>query len=127
MSPGELLAAAEKLLREGAGLGRGLWSRAAATLIRQALEEHVRIVLVAHAPGAQAAPMRSQLLCLETLMPAERARALAYTWYRLSGALHQHAYELPPSAEELQAWLETVRDACGGLEQTTTTAAALTR
>jgi hypothetical protein len=36
---------------------------------------------------------------------AERA---AYAWIRLSRACHQHAYELPPTAAELAAWIEIV-------------------
>jgi hypothetical protein len=50
-----------------------------------------------------------EVLCLEgVLTDTARARELAYTWYRLSEALHHHAYELPPTAEELDAWIATV-------------------
>lgn len=111
MSPGELLVVARRLVATSNEATKGRWARAAAALARQALEAHVRALLLERAPGAQAAPMRSQLLCLEGVLPDdERARGLAYTWYRLSEALHHHAYELPPTAEELNAWIGTVEE-----------------
>jgi hypothetical protein len=106
MTPEALLEAARRLIADGVGTTEGLWSRAAVTLIRQAIEKQVADLLAERAPGAQAAPMRSQLLCLEKVHGDQgRARQLAYTWYRLSEVLHQQAYELPPTAEEVRNWL----------------------
>jgi hypothetical protein len=109
LTPEELIEGARRLVsREIAGT-KGLWGRAAATLVRRALEQHVHALLMKHAPGAQAAPMRSQLLCLEAVLSNRgRARELAYTWYRLSAALHHQAYELPPTAGEIHAWIDVV-------------------
>lgn len=110
MSPEELLEGARRLIAHEVGTTKGLWTRAAATLIRQAIEEKIHRLLAERAPGAQSAPMRSQLLCLETVIADKgRARELAYTWYRLSQALHHHAYELPPTGEELRGWIDVVR------------------
>lgn len=110
MSPEELVDRARGLVAHDNPSTRGLWARAAATLARQAVEARIRELLTEHAPGARAAPMRSQLLCLETVLrDRDLARRLSYAWHRLSAALHHHAYELPPTAEELEAWLAAVR------------------
>lgn len=75
-------------------------------------EQYDRILarLLEHAPGARAAPMRTQLLCLDAVLrDREQARRLAYTWQRLSAAVHHHGYELPPTAAEVQTWVATIR------------------
>lgn len=109
MTPDDLLEAARRLVAEGTRSGRGLWARAAATLARQAVEARVEELLQKHAPGAQSTPMRNQLLCLCAVLPdREHARRLAYVWYRLSSALHHHAYELPPTAAELTGWIAAI-------------------
>ena len=36
------------------------------------------------------------------------AKRVAYAWAGLSRACHQHAYELPPTADELAGWIDTV-------------------
>lgn len=112
MIAAELLDAARHVLDHPQRSTHGSWGRAAATLARQALEAHIRDLLGAQAPGARSTPMRTQLLCLSSLAAdRDRAHALAYAWHRLSEATHHHAYELPPTAEELQTWLAIIADA----------------
>lgn len=53
--------------------------------------------------------MKAQLLCLpHYLGDEELAERASYAWAGLSGACHQHPYELPPTSAELLGWLGTV-------------------
>lgn len=100
MSAAELLGHAERVLT--APDGDGLSSRLAAFLARQALEEiiHQRCAdLDASAPQATA---RSRLLVLRSLDAAEAADSASLAWNRLSNACHVHAYEMQPSAAEIE-------------------------
>ena len=109
MTPEKLLEAARRLVAQGTRSRRGLWARAAATLARQAVEARVEDLLRQHAPGAQSTPMRNKLLCLIAVLPDKtHAHRLSYAWYRLSAALHHHAYELPPTADELAGWIASI-------------------
>lgn len=108
MTPAELLAYAQQLLR---GLGdstSGIASRLAAVVARQALEEIVieRCGTV-NAP-CEGATMRSRLAILKSLDDRETADRLASLWHQLSASCHQHAYELSPTVGE-------VRSLCEGL------------
>jgi hypothetical protein len=51
--------------------------------------------------------MRSRLTCLYVL-DQERSSDAEFAWHRLSGACHQHAFELAPNASEVRALLEQV-------------------
>jgi len=87
----------------------GVWPRAAALLVRQALEVALKTYWSARARGLEEAPMRAQLLCLEgTLNDAGVARRAHAAWGALSRASHYHAYELAPTREELLAWCDDV-------------------
>lgn len=109
MSPRELTAAARSLIEDPNAATSILWARAAAVLARQALESQLALVLRELAPGSPSAPFRAQLLCLTALHHDQAlAQRVAYTWSALSGATHYHDYEIPPTASELQSWLETV-------------------
>jgi hypothetical protein len=103
-----LLAASERLMRQPAAAAGGTWPRAAALLARQALEVAVKTFWAYVAPGTDEAPMRAQLLCLEGWLPAPVARDAYQAWAALSRAAHHHAYELPPTADELAVWRRSV-------------------
>lgn len=108
MTSRELLDAAVGLVERPSDATGGLWARAAAILVRQAIEAHVAAVLEIRAPGSQAAQFDAQLVILcEVLGDRELARRTRFTWTALSSASHQHTYELPPTAEELRGWIET--------------------
>jgi len=110
VTPAELLAAAGRLLSQPAPGTEGIWPRACATLIRQALETGVDAVWLAD-PGTAAmtrSRMRSQLTCLPAYMDPVVAREIAYVWVALSDACHYHAYELAPTATELSGWIAAV-------------------
>jgi hypothetical protein len=54
--------------------------------------------------------MRCQLLCLPAyLQDTGTARRAAHAWAALTNACHHHPYELPPTAEELDRWLDAVQ------------------
>ena len=55
-----------------------------------------------------AANARSKLLVLRSLDTAEEADAAAVAWNRLSNACHVHAYEMAPSAAEIEQLCGTV-------------------
>jgi hypothetical protein len=109
--PGEVIEAAHDLLRHADPATSGLWPRAAALLARQALEESVRALWDRRALDLRACSMRTQLICLRTYLgDADLAARTAHTWSALSRACHHHAYELAPTASELQGWFGTVGD-----------------
>ena len=116
----ELLDAAQALSRRASAETRGLWPRASALLARQALEVALKTWWSARAPGAEQASMRAQLLCLERDLPADVARDAHQAWTALSRACHHHAYELPPTAEELAGWQAAVNRVLVATERTWT-------
>lgn len=111
MTPAELLGAARGLIENGATAAPGVWPRAVALLARQALEGEVRRVLRDRAAGAETASFRIQFLCLpEVLGDPALARRCSFAWWELTRATHVQAYELPPTADELQRWCDVVEE-----------------
>ena len=122
MTPAEILAAARNLLERTDPTTAGLWPRATALLARQALEGALDDFWKVRAPGMEQCSMKAQLLCLpyyfqapKTPGPQDRSEAhlaerVSYAWAGLSGACHQHPYELPPTSAELLGWLGTVEE-----------------
>ena len=107
--PRELLELADQLLRRADPATRGLWPRASAILARQALETSVRTLWERQAPDLRACSMRTQLICLRTYLgDADLAIRAGHAWAVLSRASHHHAYELAPTADELQGWFPAV-------------------
>jgi hypothetical protein len=108
-TPAELLGIARQLLARASPETAGLWPRAAALLGRQALETSLDGYWSARRLALESCPTRQQLICLrEYLDDADLAGRLHHAWNALSRACHHHPYDLPPSAGELLAWLETV-------------------
>lgn len=104
-SAARLLQAANWIIDHRQTETRGMWPRAAALLGRQALETAVkdRFPQLADAPG------RARNICLPFLLDdADLGRQLSMSWTALSHATHHHAYDLPPTAEELKHWLQPV-------------------
>lgn len=105
----ELLYRAIDLLERPTSGTVGLWPRATAVLTRQALERGLTEVLSAKVGGIQRAPVRAQLLCLRILLEdTATADEVNLAWWALSRACHHLAYELPPTAAELRAWIDVV-------------------
>lgn len=109
LTPSEILNRAGDLLNKPTAGTIGLWPRATAALVRQALEQRLKEVLSAKVAGIDRAPVRAQLLCLMTFLDdTETAREVNLAWWELSQACHHLSYELPPTAPELQALLNVV-------------------
>lgn len=108
LAPVQLLDHARRLLDDSAGGTVSAWSRAAALLARQALEEALRRFWRIKAPGVEYTNMRAQLACLRTYLPSDAlASDVSFAWYALSRATHHHPYELDPTREELESLLAT--------------------
>lgn len=100
MSAVELLGQAQRVLNEPRK--DGLSSRMAAFLARQALELIVDQRCIEVEAPASWASMRSKLAVLRSLGTEEAADSAAIAWNRLSSACHVHAFELQPSAAEVE-------------------------
>jgi hypothetical protein len=78
-------------------------------LARQALEVALKTYWSATARGVEACSTRAQLLCLGTYIGNDTlARRANSAWGTLSRASHHHAYDLPPTREELLTSCDTV-------------------
>ncbi|HXF74445.1 MAG TPA: hypothetical protein VNO79_17820, partial [Actinomycetota bacterium] len=87
----------------------GVWSRAAAVLGRQALEQALSDLWRRVAPGVDQTPIRAQLICFRGLLgDGELGARVEYLWWILTRACHHHPYELDPTAEEVEGWLDEV-------------------
>jgi hypothetical protein len=87
----------------------GMWPRAAALLGRQALEGALDRLWMLRAPGVESSSMKAQLLALPFYLGEEElAEDAAQAWWAFTRATHEDAYELPPTHEELERWLDDV-------------------
>lgn len=103
------LAAARNLMERTDAATAGLWPRASALLARQSLEGALDDFWRVRAAGVEACSRKAQLLCLPHYLQDETlAEQVSYAWMGLSRACHQHPYELPPTASELQSFLHVV-------------------
>jgi hypothetical protein len=110
MPSAEILDRATGLLNHPTAETAGLWPRATAVLARQALEVGLHEALSARIPGIQHAPVRVQLLCLQSyLEDTETAHEVNLAWWALTQACHHGSYELAPTAPELEGLIDVVR------------------
>jgi len=109
--PRALLESAESLLRLSGPATAGLWPRASALIALEALETGMRRLWQRRSLEFTGCSMRTQLICLRSYLEdgALAARA-GHAWSALTRASHHHAYELAPTAAELQSWLDVVRE-----------------
>ena len=108
MSATELLAQAQQILTKRA---RGALSpRMAAFLARRAVEEVIDQRCADLGASAPWASWRSKLLILRALDKRESADRAAMAWNRLSNCCHVHAYEMQPSAAEVEQLCGVVAD-----------------
>ncbi|MGW5463746.1 hypothetical protein [Streptomyces sp. NPDC003996] len=107
-APAQLLASADRLLGATTLSTTGVWPRAAALLLRHALEEALRSYWRGVRPQLARMPTHAQVLCLESYAGPEAARRWSSVWSNLSQACHYHGYELSPVPAELRDWREEV-------------------
>ena len=111
VEPRELIELADGLLRRADPATAGLWPRASALLALQALEASVERLWQGQRLEFHGCSMRTQLICLRSyLEDAKLAARAGHAWSALSRACHHHAYELGPTAGELQSWLSVVSE-----------------
>jgi hypothetical protein len=109
LGPEELLDAADGLLSTPSAATAGWWARAAAVLIRSALEQCVDRAVSRRGVTPEDASHTAKLLVLPAILGEERTTGLASTWAQLSSATHVQGYGLPPTEGELRTWLATAR------------------
>jgi len=108
-TPVDVLAMARQVLDRASPDTAGLWPRAAALLGRQALEMAVDDYWRTRHLPLDSCPTFAQLICLrEYLGDDDLAGGVHHAWNALSRACHQHPYELPPTAAELNDWIAVV-------------------
>lgn len=111
-TPDDLAAAAHRLLAPPPGvihtLAPGLRARAAAALLRLALDEAMDGFWQRVSPAMTYSRGRTKALCLEWYAPSSVARQWYAVWSALSAACHHHTYELPPTPGEVRAWHDDV-------------------
>jgi hypothetical protein len=93
------LADADTLLRTGE---QGLWPRAAAFLIRMALEACLDDFWRRTQPGVERCDTSAQIVCLTGYRDQATVRLAARAWAGLSRLCHYHGYEFSPTAGELR-------------------------
>jgi hypothetical protein len=108
-SPHELLELARGLVCRADPSTAGLWPRAAALLALRSLEASVLGLWQCRTLDLEGCSMRAQLICLRTYLgDAELAARAGHAWSALNRACHHHAYELAPTAWELDEWFSVV-------------------
>jgi hypothetical protein len=105
------LAAADQLLNPSAetALSPGVRARAAATLLRLALDETLDAFWRAVSPR-MTRNGRTRMLCLQWYVSPSVARQWYTVWSGLSAAGHYHTYDLPPTPAEVRAWHQDVSE-----------------
>ncbi|NUK70354.1 hypothetical protein HRW23_27965 [Streptomyces lunaelactis] len=108
-----LLAAADQLLCPPPDivhtLTPGLRARAAAVLLRLALDETLDDFWRSVSPR-MTHNGRSRMLSLQWYVRPSVARQWFAVWSALSSACHHHSYELPPTPAEVRAWHQDVSE-----------------
>ncbi|MFD7788552.1 hypothetical protein ACFV4Q_36525 [Streptomyces nojiriensis] len=119
-TPRDLAAAADHLLAPPSGvthsLAPGLRARAAAALLRLALDEAMDGFWQQVSPAMTRTRGRTKALCLEWYAPSSVARQWYAVWSALSAACHHHTYELPPTPGEVRAWHDDVVELLAALQ-----------
>jgi hypothetical protein len=101
---------ADRLLEGEYGLG-GRGPRVAALLARSVLEDWLDEHCASWTKNAYGFPTtRSKLVALGVLRGVALGEQAKRVWHGLSLAVHRHAYELQPSASEVQRLVGSVRE-----------------
>lgn len=110
------LALVDRLLAGETDEFGGLWPRAAAWILRLAIEQCLRGLWTdALAPLAEC-NMRIQLLALTAFVDRDIAGATSELWHALSHVTHYRDYELAPALTELRAWRATAGLVVAGIQ-----------
>ncbi|MFE5005492.1 hypothetical protein ACFRJ3_12785 [Streptomyces sp. NPDC056696] len=107
----ELLSTADQLLNpsDDTALSPGIRARAAATLLRLALDETLD-AFWRPVSARMTRNGRTRMLCLQWYVSPSVARQWYTVWCGLSAACHYHTYDLPPTPAEVRAWHQDVSE-----------------
>ncbi|MBF6098304.1 hypothetical protein IU510_09470 [Nocardia cyriacigeorgica] len=89
----------------GADVG-GMWPRAAAWMLRIAIEQAILELWRAVSPQMERVTMRAQLLVLPKYIGEQAAAEARLLWSELSATAHHNDFELAPAVHELRRWQE---------------------
>lgn len=103
-----LLDHAQAILNGRVRLPPSIATRAAAFLVRRALEDTTRALCRSAGASSDRATMHSRLIVVRVLHGDQVANRAAIAWMGLSTACHHHAYELTPTVDEVRHWLALV-------------------
>lgn len=106
----------DQLLRTHCDDLTGVWPRVAAWLLRLALEDATNAFCGARTPVPPSTPWRAKWIALAAYLPGDEAQRASALWYALSRVAHHHAYELPPTVDELRSWYRDADEVCRALE-----------
>lgn len=87
---------------------RTVHTRAAAFLLRRALDDRLNACLQAHRPALLRCSTRTKTAWLAQQAGSALAGRYAATWHGLSLACHYHCSVLPPTPAELRGWRDDV-------------------
>jgi glycine/D-amino acid oxidase-like deaminating enzyme len=82
--------------------------RAAAFLLRRAVEEQLNAYLRVHRPTLACCRTETKVVWLAHHLNPQLAGRLATVWRNLSGACHHQQFALPPTMAELLGWYDEV-------------------
>lgn len=114
-TPDQLLAFARAMLDSPTPSTVSAWSRAAALLTRQAIEQALTDYWRERLPGLERMNMRAQLNAADVIISRHIAGELRYVWHALSNATHHRPYELDPTREELDSLIMSAERAIRAL------------
>lgn len=103
-----LLGQARAVLSGHHPVPRNQVARAAAIITRQALEDCVRELCCGWGITDPRVNMRSKLVAMRVLGDETTGELAATAWWGLCNACHHHAYELTPTAAEIQYLIDQV-------------------
>jgi hypothetical protein len=91
-----------------AASARTVHTRAAAFLLRRALDDRLNAYLQAHRPALLRCTTRTKTAWLAQHAGSALAGRYAVIWHRLSLVCHYHGSVLPPTPAELRGWRDDV-------------------
>jgi hypothetical protein len=105
----QLIAAARAVLSGDLRVPLGRETRSSALLARTALEMAVnRLVSDLSGMPIESTNMRHQLICLRHLPDGDQQTTAGWAFAGLSSACHEHAYDLPPTHQEMLDLIDAV-------------------
>ncbi|MGW5571468.1 hypothetical protein ACWEVD_09735 [Nocardia thailandica] len=100
------LRTADRLITDASSDVGGMWPRAAAWMLRIAMEQAIRELWRAVSPQMSRVTVRAQLLVLPKYLGEEAAAEARLLWSELSSTAHHNDFALAPAVQELRRWQE---------------------